>query len=109
MYAADNFADVDKAKLEAGDTANSDTEVSDATHTESELLPASTVQNESSGQYAFSSDVSSDEDSAMTLLTDGFNQGNPELQAIAIRKEVVPVHLPAVYTHHTADTNRHAH
>jgi hypothetical protein len=96
---------LDEAELEAGDTA--DSEVSDATHTESESPPASTVQNESSGQYAFSSDVSGDEDSAMTLLTDRFDQGNPE--PIATRKEIVPVRLPAVWTHRTADTNRRAH
>jgi hypothetical protein len=92
---------LDEAKPEAGNTANS--EVSDATHTESELPPASTVQNESSGQYTFSSNVSGDEDSGMTLLTDGFNQGNSE--PIVTRKEIVPVCLPAVCTHRTTDTN----
>jgi hypothetical protein len=98
---------LDEAEPEAGDTADTDSEVSDATHTESESPPASTVQNESSGQYAFSSDVSGDEDSGMTLLTDGIDQGDPE--PIATRKEVVPVRLPAVCTHRTADTNWRAH
>ena len=100
---------LDKAKPEASDTADSDTEVSDAMHTKSELPPASTIQNESSGQNTLSSDVSGDKDSAMTLLTDGFNQGDPEPWAIATRKEVMPVCLPTMCTHRTTDTNWRAH
>ena len=102
-----------ESEPEAGDTA--DTEDSDATYTESESQspPASTVQNESSGQYAFSSDVSGDKDGAMTLLPDGFDQGDPgptgRPEPIVTRKEVVPVRLPAVCTHCTADTNQDAH
>lgn len=91
---------LDEAELDAGD---GDTEVSDATHSDSELPPASTIQNESSEQCAFYSDVSGDEDSTMTLLTDGFDQGAPE--PIVTRKELVPVCLPPVCTHCTADTN----
>jgi len=78
-----------------------DTEHSDATQSP----PASTVLNSSSGlatdepsQTRFLSDVSDDETNAMTMYTDGIEQGEPE--PIVTRKEVMPVgSLLSVCTH----------
>ena len=43
---------------------------------------------------------------AMTIDDD---DDDDKPQAIVTRKEVMPVCLPAVCTHHTTDTNQHAH